>query len=121
MSAEPVSVRVTTVRMDNEMTGTIRANDYVMGRITFASAGAGDAFLLWLQSLHAPAAELSALKARRCDGCAHWRDIKRVDLSAPVAGHCDLPGVPGQGLAWSRHGSLITKADFSCAAWTEKP
>lgn len=51
-------------------------------------------------------AELSALKARRCDGCAHaapkWRYYPNDGLRC-VRLHADVP------------------VDFSCAAWTEKP
>lgn len=51
-------------------------------------------------------AELSALKARRCDGCAHtapkWRYYPNDGLRCARL-HADVP------------------VDFSCAAWTEKP
>ena len=48
-------------------------------------------------------AELAALKARRCDGCAHWFPI-------------DF-GVNGCEAIFG----LRTKADFACNAWTAKP
>lgn len=57
-------------------------------------------------ALETAAAELSALKARRCDGCAHtapkWRYYPNDGLRC-VRLHADVP------------------VDFSCAAWTEKP
>jgi hypothetical protein len=66
-------------------------------------------------------AELSALKARRCDGCAHsvpaeegarewhdnaWRDATYVVCSRPFG--IDL-------------GDMLVWPDHYCAAWTEKP
>ena len=55
-----------------------------------------------LTELDALRAELSALKARRCDGCAH------VAAEHPGRVRC----------GWLR---VIVPVDFSCAAWTEKP
>ena len=43
-------------------------------------------------------AELAALKARRCDGCAHYEHD-----------------------AGCHRLVTLVRADFSCAAWTEKP
>lgn len=58
------------------------------------------------EELIALRAELSALKARRCDGCAHaapkWRYYPNDGLRCARL-HADVP------------------VDFSCAAWTEKP
>jgi len=70
-----------------------------------------------LTELDALRAELSALKARRCDGCAHsdghdpddpesWGDCE-VAFSTP-----DYP---------MGHGTISVRASHSCAAWTEKP
>lgn len=50
-------------------------------------------------------AELLALKARRCDGCAHWHGAG----DTPDHGWC----LPLDG--------FVGAPDFSCAAWTEKP
>ena len=55
--------------------------------------------------LAAVRAELSALKARRCDGCAHWHGAG----DTPDHGWC----LPLDG--------FVGAPDFSCAAWTEKP
>ena len=69
------------------------------------------------EELIALRAELSALKARRRDGCAHsdghdpddpesWGDCE-VAFSTP-----DYP---------MGHGTISVRASHSCAAWTEKP
>lgn len=64
------------------------------------------------EELIALRAELSALKARRCDGCAHWC---KWDLSDDGECGSDAYNLNGTDLA------PTTEPGHSCAAWTEKP
>lgn len=65
--------------------------------------------------LDALRAELAALKARRCDGCAHYGSSPGVGF-----GRCALAERYDEAMSVGS-AVLHVKPDHSCAAWTEKP
>ena len=78
--------------------------------------------------LDALRAELSALKARRCDGCVHASQVDvnsgwnpdeyrqcnvQAQADAPMFSDCS-----GRTAKWQE---IVVDVSHSCAAWTEKP
>ena len=75
---------------------------------------------LLVDELYALRAELSALKARRCDGCAHYVDISTPRKRYGMCRSAENEDAPACVDA-DRPFALLVNADHSCAAWTEKP
>ena len=81
-----------------------------------------------IDEIDALRAELSALKARRCDGCAHW---KPGSPHGPEHGECrvdavrPIPPMFTHGYLPSDHTAevwvaMFTSTGHSCGAWTPK-
>lgn len=73
--------------------------------------------------------ELSALKARRCDGCAHYApdcppetfDSPELAFGSCSMPHGDNPEPPMSLCSAIGFVDVLVAASHSCAAWTEKP
>jgi len=69
-------------------------------------------------------AELSTLKARRCDGCAHATPIPMQYRTPGPERWYWCGNAAKNGDDWgtfTTDGPFVVAASHSCAAWTEKP
>ena len=74
--------------------------------------------------LNALRAELSALKARRCDGCVHATPIPMQYRTPGPERWYWCGNAAKNGDDWgtfTTDGPFVVAASHSCAAWTEKP